>query len=71
MDDKDLIYEGIATINIFPLLNSLHGRQRPDLRRDCDMPGGSFSNVPASADDKDLIYEGIATCLPSLHNMVW
>ncbi len=36
-DDKDLIYEGIAT---FPseilFCTGYVGRQRPDLRRDCD-----------------------------------
>jgi len=35
-DDKDLIYEGIATRRKSNDLQGL-GRQRPDLRRDCDL----------------------------------
>jgi len=35
-DDKDLIYEGIATKLPLFIFSPLFGRQRPDLRRDCD-----------------------------------
>jgi len=62
-DDKDLIYEGIATKHRCQLgCVNFHflGRQRPDLRRDCDiMIDDHFTK--RSIDDKDLIYEGIAT----------
>ena len=61
-DDKDLIYEGIATLAYVYTSNGLVvGRQRPDLRRDCDDTGFIEVNSPVVADDKDLIYEGIAT----------
>jgi len=61
LDDKDLIYEGIATI-LFArtILSRALRRQRPDLRRDCDLMS-SFSFTSLITDDKDLIYEGIAT----------
>ena len=37
-DDKDLIYEGIATHVVFDIVDTPYrGRQRPDLRRDCDV----------------------------------
>jgi len=39
IDDKDLIYEGIATrlaSRYFHAPDFVFGRQRPDLRRDCD-----------------------------------
>ena len=61
-DDKDLIYEGIATAHnslILIFLQTAKRRQRPDLRRDCD--GLEGANQEADLDDKDLIYEGIAT----------
>ena len=60
VDDKDLIYEGIATESPSPIPITSHRRQRPDLRRDCDLFALAHpSAVPC--DDKDLIYEGIAT----------
>jgi len=42
-DAKDLIYEGIATIDRLFHFHSLQlpGRQRPDLRRDCDSDNGN------------------------------
>jgi len=62
VDDKDLIYEGIATVaGRYEYARDIQdGRQRPDLRRDCD----DIHGLPKSFlcyDDKDLIYEGIAT----------
>ena len=40
-DDKDLIYEGIATQTAHwsVLFSVANRRQRPDLRRDCDAAG--------------------------------
>ena len=59
-DDKDLIYEGIATLFLKVFRLHVERRQRPDLRRDCDV---SYAEdfVLGRSDDKDLIYEGIAT----------
>jgi len=65
-DDKDLIYEGIATgIDFLYSLPSCWRRQRPDLRRDCDIFSVFIVFLLCPADDKDLIYEGIATRRPN------
>jgi len=64
-DAKDLIYEGIATplIGRPNLKPGASGRQRPDLRRDCDSRElRDKLSTPHGVDAKDLIYEGIATC---------
>jgi len=63
LDDKDLIYEGIATASDRLASDQRgHGRrQRPDLRRDCDRARSRNSTEYNVKDDKDLIYEGIAT----------
>jgi len=39
LEDKDLIYEGIATVCkvAYSAYDPQVGRQRPDLRRDCDV----------------------------------
>ena len=62
-DDKDLIYEGIATIPSPPDRLIVTGSDDKDLIYE----GIATSSFPAhfarakAIDDKDLIYEGIAT----------
>ena len=53
-DDKDLIYEGIATDVLIRIVVVHWRRQRPDLRRDCDPPTAPRQTGTSNRDDKDL-----------------